>query len=332
MKKIIRCPKCKKSGTLQRETIKEMTCTCGANFEILESEIINFVNNTSNTLLDVDGYHEQKQVTLERSIDLFKSLQTIGKGIIPDYLESIAEIGCGTGLLTVGLLNECKIDNALITDISPQMLKICKERVESLCNYEKEKINYATYSGKEEIFEEEAYDLIIGNSVLHHVLDYNNVLSTVRKALKKNGLAIFTEPTRAFHEALTLSLADTMVGMMVEGISHQDLRALASWTQETRYRLRSAPNELVNLEDKHIFSRQELIISGAKAGFQRVEITPANYDPIGLNSVRNYQRELRISEMIQTEVLKKYEIHAEHHFKEIDKLDATEMYFIALYA
>jgi hypothetical protein len=69
-----------------------------------------------------------------------------------------------------------------------------------------------------------------------------------------------------------------------------------------------------------------------EAGFSKVSIVPVTYDPLGINAVLNYQRELGIPRAIAEIIMPTYRKHAEYQFRNILREDMSEMYMISLYA
>ena len=97
--------------------------------------------------------------------------------------------GCGAGEESVYLATK----NAQVTafDISAEMLKVAQKltskfKVEKLVQFKK-------MNAEKLEFEDESFDLIFGNSVLHHI-DIKKAIKEFHHVLKKNGKAVFIEP------------------------------------------------------------------------------------------------------------------------------------------
>ena len=79
----------------------------------------------------------------------------------------------GTGFLTIGMLQQSTFQRAVITDISPAMLTLCRARVlEHVDSGKNERIAFATYASDDPLFRDGVFDLAIANSVLHHIENY----------------------------------------------------------------------------------------------------------------------------------------------------------------
>jgi SAM-dependent methyltransferase len=328
---VLHCPHCRYPNTLELQN-NAVTCSrCGIVFAA-NGGVIDFVAGRSNTALNLGEYDAQKAVSFEHSLRLFSSLKRIAAGAIPEDLGVILEIGAGTGLLTMGMLAQSHFDRAVITDISPSMLALCGSRLSGLEEEKRDRIALVTYSGQEDIFAEGKYDRCIANSVLHHILDYAGLLRSIRKALNNTGSAIFVEPGAVFHEAMTLALAETIVYLVAERRFCDELRILAAWVEQTRFRLRASPAELAQFEDKHNFRREDLMEKGMAAGFSKISIVPATYDPFGEHAALNYMHELGIPPTASAIVMPDYRRYAEYQFRNISQDDMSEMYMIVFYA
>ena len=323
---LIVCPRCRASEF----NLLEATCrSCGETYSAPDG-IIDFVGGRSDTALDVESYDQQKSVSFEKSVELFDALKRLAAGAIGDQVDTILEIGAGTGLLTLGMLNETEFERALITDISPRMLSICSRRFASLSKEKWSRCVFATYSGGEDIFGKRQFDLCIANSVLHHILEYARIFRSCYDALRSGGVAVFVEPGAVFHEALTLALAEAIVTLAARGEIPRELRIVAAWVEQTRLRLRCSLAELAQFEDKHLFRREEVAQEGRKAGFAAVSLTPVTFDPIGENAARNYLQELGVAPKSIGVLMPVYVEHARHAFSKVAAADASDMYLITL--
>jgi hypothetical protein len=140
----------------------------------------------------------------------------------------------------------------------------------------------------------------------------------VKQVLKPTGVAVFTEPSASFHQALTLAMIEAITPAVAVGLYSEALRPIAAWAEQTRFRLRAQRAELAALEDKHIFSRPQLQEAAALAGFSEATIVPVNRDPCGLYSTRNYLRELGIPVDVVAQFMPLYERYAEAGFHLLD--------------
>lgn len=116
---------------------------------------------------------------MERRVQIFTTLGKIEKG------KKILEIGCGVGLFT----RRVQTKGAQITaiDISPHLLDRARQNINS------PDVKFHCCNVEEMPFESNKFDIILGISILHH-LNLDNVLSEIRRVLKRGGLIVFSEP------------------------------------------------------------------------------------------------------------------------------------------
>jgi SAM-dependent methyltransferase len=93
------------------------------------------------------------------------------------------EIGCGTGLFTEMFASTTS--HIIAVDISPDLLKIARDKgIPGVTFLEK---SFEDWDGNE------AFDAVIGNSILHH-LDLERALPKIFDLLKPGGRLSFAEP------------------------------------------------------------------------------------------------------------------------------------------
>ncbi|MBI3955144.1 methyltransferase domain-containing protein [Candidatus Gottesmanbacteria bacterium] len=97
--------------------------------------------------------------------------------------------GCGAGEEAVYLAK--KGSNVTAIDISSEMLKVARKLAVKFKISSKIKLNKMNVEVLN--FSNESFDIIFGNSVLHHV-DIKKSLQEFHRVLKKNGKAVFIEP------------------------------------------------------------------------------------------------------------------------------------------
>ena len=102
-----------------------------------------------------------------------------GKGLlefVPDKIDNILDVGCGTGILTSQLARRCKY--VLGVDSSDTMVQEAKK------NYPD--VDFAVMDALELSYDGE-WDLIFSNAVFHWIHDHGRLLQNIYKALKPGG-------------------------------------------------------------------------------------------------------------------------------------------------
>jgi SAM-dependent methyltransferase len=210
------------------------------------------------------------------------------------------------------------------------MLAICRARVEASIDPAKySRTLFMTYGGTEDVFPEGVYDLCVGNSVVHHILDYRGFFSQVRRALTPEGRALFVEPSAPFHNLVTLAISDLLVAMLADQTAaywETDLYKLASWVAAVRTSLNFRDVDRSVWEDKHFFSREDFAYAARSAGFSSSNVLPWAFDPLGLITVSGYLREIGVTPEFMTMFFPKYQRFAEIYFQALPDQDKCSMY------
>src|SRR4051794_29385218 len=124
--------------------------------------------------------------------------QVLGKvrkalGPSPGPFERSLEIGAGTGYFTLNLLQTGLVHSAVATDISPGMLDALQ------ANAAKVGVAVQTAAADAERlpFDDDAFDLVLGHAVLHHIPDLDRAFREFARVLRPGGTLLFAgEPSR----------------------------------------------------------------------------------------------------------------------------------------
>lgn len=96
----------------------------------------------------------------------------------------VLELGCGTGELWKNQLDVIdKMEQLIVTDFSSDMVEKTKSVIGNRDNVEYKIIDIQNIS-----FENETFDIVIANMLLHHVDDIDKALDEVNRVLKKGGI------------------------------------------------------------------------------------------------------------------------------------------------
>jgi ubiquinone/menaquinone biosynthesis C-methylase UbiE len=104
---------------------------------------------------------------------------------IPPHIEAALEIGCGTGAFSRRLAQ--RADRVLALDLSPQMIRIAKERSADYSNIEYETGDAAIWE-----FPESYFDCITTIATLHH-LSLEDMIPKMAHALKPGGMLLILD-------------------------------------------------------------------------------------------------------------------------------------------
>ena len=176
--------------------------TCSQPLEIVNGVIDLLPDKEAKTSLEKINYDAVGGIT-EKSIDTIgRAWSTVFDNAGMTRIGEVLEIGSGTGALTVGLLKNATA--VVATDISQQFLEIMLARAQP-ANVLAVRCDCNTLPVHDTCF-----DLVVGRSILHHLLDYEQVLTQAARVLRPGGKAIFFEPILEGKLVLGL-LAETVV-------------------------------------------------------------------------------------------------------------------------
>jgi len=97
----------------------------------------------------------------------------------------VLEFGCGTGM--TALYHAAKVEQVLAIDTSPNMIQIARERLQQLGL---DNVTFEVASIEDVAHADNAFDVILGMSVLHLLPNPEVVLFKIRKLLKPDGVFI----------------------------------------------------------------------------------------------------------------------------------------------
>lgn len=281
---------------------------CGTHYP-LDDGILSLASAGARTALDDIEYDAVYRVDTAASMAFAKSCLDILGARLPRRIDSFLEIGAGTGLFTLGFLQTVPTTRALITDISPTMLKACRRRLLENGIENDVQVRYATWDGAD-CLKPGSFDFIAGFSVLHHVLDYQRMLSVLRGALRPEGMALVLEPNYRFHVALIDAVSEILATIYDDNPawSAEDKLNLSDWLFEnnTNLRFRGDDNVLAGREDKHMFDGSQLAIVARDAGYGDFELLPFGGRSECYTALKVYSGQLGLSDMARQDLLVRF--------------------------
>src|ERR1700722_17065056 len=121
------CPLC--NGALAADTCA--CVVCGRSY-ITADGILDFVGGRFATQLDADTYDTINTVEDASSEIAYQSYKQVAAHRWPMSFGLVVEIGCGTGSLSRSMLRHHDAVDAVVTDVSPDMLRLCRANLDRL--------------------------------------------------------------------------------------------------------------------------------------------------------------------------------------------------------
>lgn len=153
---------------------------------------------TSKDIWDANGYHKNSAVQFNAALHLLKNIKLKGS-------ERILDVGCGDGKITAQLAQSVPRGLVLGIDKSPEMINFSqsmflKSNYSNLCFQLTEIQEMNSYN---------AFDIIFSSFSLQWIMNLDDFLDHVYKALTFNGFFIATVPL-GIPQALEQSLQETL--------------------------------------------------------------------------------------------------------------------------
>ena len=322
------CPVCK--GDLPADTGR---CrVCGHDYATQDG-ILDFVAGRFATQLDAASYDASHTIDDDIAEADYRRFRQAAAHRWPPSLGSVVEIGCGTGGFSRAMIGHGDATDAVLTDVSLDMLRLCRGHLDRLGIGSALPVQFATYSATEACFRDAAFDTCIGGSVVHHIADVRGFLANVWRLLKPGGRACFTEPSLRYHRVLAMAFADIIAMLLARDPANTaDRQALHNWIAEARrgVMLQGDSALLADYEDKHMFVGETFEAAALEAGFATAEALPSSPDPDGLGAVGGLLARLRVGEPLAGQVMRLWSGYADRYLSLLNARDQSPGYLFWL--
>ncbi len=125
---------------------------------------------------------------------LGKLRKALGRRALGPYGAAL-EIGAGTGYFSLNMLTAGVLGEATCLDISPGMLQTLERN--AACLALTDRVTTVVTDAEQLPFADDAFDLVFGHAVLHHLPDLDQAFSEFRRVLRPGGTLFFAgEPSR----------------------------------------------------------------------------------------------------------------------------------------
>lgn len=228
------------------------------------------------TLLDIDTYEDRHSVSRETSERLFRFYADVLTEVGSEAEGRLLEIGAGTGNLTLPLASLGNFSEIHCSDLSPRFLARLIKKI-STPPKKPELFSYLLDANRLP-FRSGYFDVVLGHSVLHHLIDFEHTIADAYRILRPGGVAMFGEPIMEGHALLHLAAGQIAaaeaagLGPPLQPRSRGAMAVIAGRGAIKMRNLKLRDSALRQVEDKFIFPTDVLRRTALRVGFSRIEI------------------------------------------------------------
>lgn len=263
------CPAC---GGGISHAAEGLACNhCAAVYPLVDGIPRLLKNPSLFTHLENIDYDEHHNIDDERREKVARDWKKVFDRHNPVYGD-VLEIGSGTGQLTWGLAHRFPFRSVHACDISTRFLLQAAAVVGSNGGA----VSYYACDANCLPFRHDRFDVVLGHSVLHHFIDYRQIIHHIEKLLRPGGMAVFYEPVLQ-GKILIAFMADLMRRIEKNtGWGVLDAEDDARINHMTRHIMKGKwigdnRDRLAQIEDKYVFDINEMRSLALEAGFRGME-------------------------------------------------------------
>jgi 2-polyprenyl-3-methyl-5-hydroxy-6-metoxy-1,4-benzoquinol methylase len=214
---------------------------------------------------DYDQQHHVSTAELNVGLGLVNLLKEKGA----DAAGPALEIGCGSGLLSVGLAKYGRYPLLLLTDPSAKFLQLTRRKL-LRAQVDLAPARFAVLKGEELSFlPQNEFSLVVLRSVLHHVPDVEAFIRTVAASLRPGGVLTFQEP--CMEGFVLLGAMAQFIPQVLKAAGHEldeaQLKQVDVLVRTMQFYARRDVDKS-SAEDKHLFRVDELMKTCSDCGLE----------------------------------------------------------------
>jgi ubiquinone/menaquinone biosynthesis C-methylase UbiE len=200
--------------------------------------------------------------------------RSVGCGVVQllkdagaDFSLPALEIGCGTGLVSLGLAEASPWPLTILTDPSPAFLRITQGKLRKHGAPEG-RLAFAVLMGEEvDRLPPESLSMIVLRSTLHHVLHVDQFIADAARALRPGGVLTFQEPCMEGYVLMgaMVQFLPKAAAAAGEPLAPPQLKHVEMFVNTMKYYARRDLDK-TKAEDKHLFRVDELMKTGERNG------------------------------------------------------------------
>lgn len=277
------CPACRSGVLFESEggfvSLKCIHCpNCKATFTSLlnNNNIIDLrVDKNADTLLDVDSYDTSHGIgSEEASRQIYKYYENLLTDLNANLVGSVLEIASGSGYLSMGLVNHSNFSRICLSDISPRFMSMLDVKLSANSNKSRI-VDTLLFDANYIPFVDSVFDVVIGNSCLHHFATFESTLESAFRVLRPGGTAIFGEPVMdtyvftSIAAQLIVDVCERMPGHPLVTYELDILKAMSTLASLKMNNLNSDRSGLEDVEDKFIFPVSHMRRVSERIGYSK---------------------------------------------------------------
>lgn len=171
---------------------------------------------------------------------------------VPPHCQQVLEVGCGSG--SFARLLATRAEHVLALDVSPQMIRLAKERSQQYTN-----IAFHVADVMDWEFPSDHFDCIVSIATLHH-LPLEEMLNKMKRALRVNGVLLILDLYQESLAGSFTSLATIPVNLMLKYLNTGHIKeppeVRAAWAEHGKHD--------VYLTLSHLRQRSRVLFPGVK--------------------------------------------------------------------
>jgi ubiquinone/menaquinone biosynthesis C-methylase UbiE len=190
--------------------------------------------------------------------------------------EVILDIGSGSGNSVIPLLRRFADAQIVATDISPQLLAILKDFLDSQTAVA-DRVALVCVDATLADYRPAVVDLAVGAAILHHVPEPERVLASCQRALKPGCWAMFFEPFEAGNTLVKLTYQRILAQASPAQRAIEAMRLLERMVADYTMRQRPKTDPIFReIDDKWMFTRTYFERIKSEQGWAELNICPLN--------------------------------------------------------
>ena len=282
---VLICPKCG-PFRLAKMSAGYLCGDCRSNFSNDNGYIDLRLDASQDTKLDHATYDENHNINREGSLFLYDVYSRIFADCGANTAGSLLEIACGSGHLTTSLFEKSSFTEFHVSDLSPQFMRMTQSRLKDYPNFSR--ANFYLFDANTFPFKNDMFDVVAGNSVLHHFKFFEKTLRESFRVLKKGGVAVYGEPILdtgcyvSLAAALIYEIDNQLMTSKLKKQTSDLLLGIGRISEQKRINLDSDRLNLEEIEDKFEFPTAYMRKLATEIGFSSSGcVTPTRVENFG---------------------------------------------------